>query len=59
MEQLQAFDGGTCGTSDLTDVLGVCECGAPMEKAENGEVCCAETLRKFELLNGRPYGRCT
>ena len=21
MEQLQAFDGGTCGTSDLTDVL--------------------------------------
>jgi hypothetical protein len=23
MEQLQAFDGGTCGTSDLTDVLGV------------------------------------
>jgi hypothetical protein len=22
MEQLQAFDGGTCGTSDLTDVLG-------------------------------------
>jgi hypothetical protein len=23
MEQLQAFDGGTCGTSDLTDVLGI------------------------------------
>ena len=22
MKQLQAFDGGTCGTSDLTDVLG-------------------------------------
>ena len=22
MEQLQAFDEGTCGTSDLTDVLG-------------------------------------
>jgi SAM-dependent methyltransferase len=23
VEQLQAFDGGTCGTSDLTDVLGL------------------------------------
>ena len=23
MEQLQAFDGGTCGASALTDVLGV------------------------------------
>jgi len=23
MEQLRTIDGGTCGTSDLTDVLGV------------------------------------
>jgi hypothetical protein len=29
MEQLQAFDGGTCGTSDLTDVLGVAVSPAP------------------------------
>jgi hypothetical protein len=30
MEQLQAFDGGTCGTSDLTDVLGVAVSPAPI-----------------------------
>ena len=29
MEQLQAFDGGTCGTSNLTDVLGVAVSPAP------------------------------
>ena len=35
MEQLQAFDEGTCGTSDLTDVLGVAVSPAPTFEGEN------------------------
>ena len=38
MEQLKAFDGGTCGTSDLTDVLGVFfEKSALVIRREKGE----------------------
>ena len=37
MEQLQAFDGGTCGTSDLTDVL---DGGCHEHVNWDGDCCC-------------------
>lgn len=33
-----------------------CECGrGDIVTLPNGERCCSDTLRKFELQNGRPY----
>ena len=47
----------TGAASALTDVLERCECGrGDMVTLPNGERCCSDTLRKFEMQNGRPYG---
>ena len=43
--------------SELDDVLERCECGrGDMVTLPNGERHCSDTLRKFEMQNGRPYG---
>lgn len=45
---------GNCGQSDM---LERCECGrGDMVTLPNGERHCSDTLRKFEMQNGRPYG---
>lgn len=47
----------TGAASVLTDVLERCECGrGDIVTLPNGERCCSDTLRKFEMQNGRPYG---
>ena len=50
MEQLQAFDGGTCGTSDLTDVLGAVPPAADVRVAEAKAD--AEELARLRTENG-------
>ena len=52
MEQLQAFDGGTCGTSDLTDVLGVAVSPAPTFPAVL-DVCCGPRMMWFDKADDR------
>ena len=52
MEQLQAFDGGTCGTSDLTDVLGVAVSPAPTFPAVL-DVCCGGRAMWFDKRDKR------
>jgi len=57
-EQVSTNDRSIDGAaSALDDVLERCECGrGDMVTLPNGERCCSDTLRKFEMQNGRPYG---
>ena len=50
MEQLQAFDGGTCGTSALTDVLGVAVPPAPTFPAVL-DACCGGRMFWWNKAN--------
>ncbi len=57
-EQVSTNDSSIDGAaSALDDVLECCECGrGEIVTLPNGERCCSDTLRKFEMQNGRPYG---
>ena len=52
MEQLQAFEGGTCGTSDLTDVLGAAVSPAPTFPAVL-DACCGGRAMWFDKRDKR------
>ena len=52
MEQLKAFDGGTCGASALTDVLGVAVTPAPTFPPVL-DACCGSRMFWFDRKDTR------